>query len=313
MKITKEFLHEYSACVDGLRFVTEYKLIGLEDVEFVNKLIELNKLDWAIWLIIRVMDRKQKLAYTIFAAEQVTGIFEKKYTNDKRPRLAIESAKKVLENDTEENRAAEFPSEQSILNIWQWIEQNFVPKIKRYSDMPDKVKTEFEEFTYQWCKLSSVELFRFVQENYAPKSEYEQLKETLTHCEILLEALKAENEKLKTQLADVTHTCGVLEKRVAEVNAENEVLKQQLDKEHLTIYEKNMKQVRHLFNANYLDSIEQARKEEIKRIKEILRIAWLDFLDDECVSKTEFALINLFYNRLKDKIEPQPSKNKIRD
>jgi len=63
------------------------------------------------------------------------------------------------------------------------------------------------------------------------------------------------------------------------------------------------------FNNGYKKGVEDERA----RIKGILRIARLDFLDDECVSKTEFALINLFYNRLKDKIEPQPSKNKIRD
>ena len=46
----------------------------------------------------------RKLA--IFAAEQVLDIFERRYPDDKRPRQAIEAAKKVLENDTEETRRA---------------------------------------------------------------------------------------------------------------------------------------------------------------------------------------------------------------
>ena len=106
MKVTKEFLHEKSACAEGLKFVFNHKLIGLEDVDFLNKLIEHDKLDWANWLIVRVMGRKQYLAYAIFAAEQVLENFERKYPTDLRPRKAIEAAKKILENDTEENRTA---------------------------------------------------------------------------------------------------------------------------------------------------------------------------------------------------------------
>ena len=41
------------------------------------------------------------------------------------------------------------------------------------------------------------ELWQFIEQNTVPKSEYKELKETLTHCEILLEAIKAENEKLR--------------------------------------------------------------------------------------------------------------------
>ena len=63
------------------------------------------RLDWANWLIVRIMTRPQYLQYAIYSAEQVIGIFEKKYPNDKRPRMAIEAVKKVLKKDTEKNRA----------------------------------------------------------------------------------------------------------------------------------------------------------------------------------------------------------------
>jgi hypothetical protein len=105
MKITSDFLTEKKACSEGFVWVTENKLIGLESVRLLKRLIESNKLDWANWLIVRVMERKQYLAYAIFAAEQVLDTYEKKYPYDKRPRLAIEAAKKVLENDIEKNRA----------------------------------------------------------------------------------------------------------------------------------------------------------------------------------------------------------------
>jgi hypothetical protein len=42
----------------------------------------------------------------IYAAELVIDIYEKQYPNDKRPREAIEAAKKVLEKDTKKNRDA---------------------------------------------------------------------------------------------------------------------------------------------------------------------------------------------------------------
>src|SRR3990167_9038687 len=49
---------------------------------------------------------KDSLSLAIYAAEKVLYIFEKEYPNDKRPREAIEAAKKVLFKDTKKNRAA---------------------------------------------------------------------------------------------------------------------------------------------------------------------------------------------------------------
>jgi len=50
--------------------------------------------------------KKDSVALAIFAAELVIDIFEKEHPNDKRPREAIEAAKKVLKSDTKKNRAA---------------------------------------------------------------------------------------------------------------------------------------------------------------------------------------------------------------
>ena len=50
--------------------------------------------------------KKDSVALSIFSAELVLDNFEKLYPNDDRPRKAIEATKKVLENDTEENRSA---------------------------------------------------------------------------------------------------------------------------------------------------------------------------------------------------------------
>ena len=106
MKITKKFLNEHNACSSGMNWVTENKLIGLEHENFIQKLMESDKFIWANWLIVRLMEKTERVQYAIFAAENVLRIFEKKYTNDDRPRKAIEAAKNYLNNQSEENKMA---------------------------------------------------------------------------------------------------------------------------------------------------------------------------------------------------------------
>lgn len=108
MLITKEWLKEKSACKEGYEWSLKQDGFedGIEVIKFLNTLVEDGHWDWANWVIARTMTRPQYLAYAIFSSEQVIDIFEKKYPKDDRPRKAIEAAKRVLENDTEENRAA---------------------------------------------------------------------------------------------------------------------------------------------------------------------------------------------------------------
>ena len=82
------------------------RLVETEDVNIIKNLMLEKHFDWANWLIVRIMERKQYLSYAIFAAEQVLDIFENKYPDDKRPRLAIEAARKCLTNDSSAARAA---------------------------------------------------------------------------------------------------------------------------------------------------------------------------------------------------------------
>jgi hypothetical protein len=102
--ITKEWLHEKRACAEGYDWFIRQR--ARDEVKVLEHLIKDEKFDWAIWLIVRRMTRKQYLQYAVFAAEQVIDIFEKKYPNDKRPREAITAARKCIEDDTQENRAA---------------------------------------------------------------------------------------------------------------------------------------------------------------------------------------------------------------
>ena len=102
MKLDKKWIAEFSPCQEGVDWLEKQK--ERDGVKVLKKLIKENKLEWANWTIVTIMTRKQYLAYAIFSAEQVIGIYEKEYPEEKRPRLAIEAAKAVMKRDTKRNR-----------------------------------------------------------------------------------------------------------------------------------------------------------------------------------------------------------------
>ena len=106
MKLTEEWLREKSACSEGVKWFLKQK--ETDAVKVLEKLIKEKQLPWANWTIVRVMNYKQRVQYAVFAAEQVIGIYEKKYPDDKRPRQAIEAAKKCIDNPSEENKKAAY-------------------------------------------------------------------------------------------------------------------------------------------------------------------------------------------------------------
>jgi hypothetical protein len=110
MKISIKWLEEINACYDGISWFKKQfkkqKAAEIEGLDVVEKLIDEKRLPWANWLIVRLMTRKQKVQYAVFAAEQVINLFEKKYPDDKRPRKAIEAAKTWISDPSEENRRA---------------------------------------------------------------------------------------------------------------------------------------------------------------------------------------------------------------
>ena len=104
MQITKEWLKEKEACSEGLEWFERQSEADL--YRLIDKLTEERCDDWANWLITRAMSRPQLLQYAISCAELVLPIFEEKYPSDNRPRAAIEAVKKVLLEDSQENRDA---------------------------------------------------------------------------------------------------------------------------------------------------------------------------------------------------------------
>jgi hypothetical protein len=95
MKLTLEILQEKGACEESIeRFGKEYCFT----VEQAIKMMIKEKLyDWCNWLLSKLLSEDDNIRYAIFAAEQVIHIFDKQYPEDKRPRNAIDAAKKYLE------------------------------------------------------------------------------------------------------------------------------------------------------------------------------------------------------------------------
>ena len=106
MKITKRFLDNKDACSEGVELFLQQKKRSIDGVVGIKLLIKLDKLDYANWLIVRLMSYKQYVSYGVYAAEQVIDIFEKKYPDDDRPRKAIEAAKKCIKSPTKKNKNA---------------------------------------------------------------------------------------------------------------------------------------------------------------------------------------------------------------
>jgi len=104
LKITTEYLQSLTACQDGIDWVAKYG--DKEPVAVIRQLVADDKLDWANWLIVRIMDYRKYTSYAVFTALQVIDNFEKLYPDDKRPRQAIEAAQKCIDDPTEENKSA---------------------------------------------------------------------------------------------------------------------------------------------------------------------------------------------------------------
>ena len=106
MRVTKNWLVKHDACSDGMIFVTEHKLIGTDECYFIRQLVKLDKHDWALWLLVRRLDRKDRIRVAVYCAKDVLPIYEAEYSNDDCPRKVIEAAEACVETNTKKNRDA---------------------------------------------------------------------------------------------------------------------------------------------------------------------------------------------------------------
>ena len=103
MLITDEWIAEHKPCRQAIKWWDHTERVA---VKIARALIAESKLDWANWLVTKVLEHHELVEYAIFAAEQALPVFEDKHPHDKRPREAIDAAKRVLEDDTPEKRVA---------------------------------------------------------------------------------------------------------------------------------------------------------------------------------------------------------------
>src|ERR1035437_7035790 len=97
------FTHEHSACQEAVAWIKKSKLTTCAKAWATCK-----RGDWMIWMLREAgkMDKSMAVKIACECAMHVLPIFEKKYSTDKRPRQAIETALAWLENQTEENASA---------------------------------------------------------------------------------------------------------------------------------------------------------------------------------------------------------------
>jgi hypothetical protein len=107
MKITSKKIRALDPCNDGWKWYSK-NASHITDLKKLLRVVDAKNSDWCRWLFTRLMTKKQRIEIAVFSAKQVLDVYERRYPNDKRPRDAINAAKAVLKNDTEENRSAAY-------------------------------------------------------------------------------------------------------------------------------------------------------------------------------------------------------------
>jgi len=107
MKITVRWLEEKGACSEA---ITTFKSQSEKDpIKLIIYMLKSRiHLDWASWLIARILKRNQRIKYAVYAANQVIRLYEIEYPGDSRPGEAIKAAKACVKRNSKIKRAAAY-------------------------------------------------------------------------------------------------------------------------------------------------------------------------------------------------------------
>lgn len=131
MRLDKEWIKKWEPCVEGVKWLKKQDTD--EAIVILKRLIEKEKkYDWANWAIVRCMTYNQYVAYAVYVAEQVIHIYEKENPEDKRPREAIDAAKRCFNNDSKENRSAAAWAESAARAAWAAAKAAMRRRILKY-------------------------------------------------------------------------------------------------------------------------------------------------------------------------------------
>ena len=125
--------HASKNIIDAMGFVN-MECLALVEVKGKSDKSENDKEAWSDMRIVKAWEWKKEdsVALSLFAAELCLKNFEKVFPDDKRPREAIEAARKWLEEPTEANRSAASAAKQKILDqCHDWI----VDRIKQLTEI----------------------------------------------------------------------------------------------------------------------------------------------------------------------------------
>jgi hypothetical protein len=109
MIITLEELAKLNACPGGIKwFCDKYAHKSITFETLISDLLQAGKEIWINWLVTGKLSADNCVKYAIFAAEQVLHLYEDKYPGDKRPRNAIDAAKKYLKDKNDDAARAAY-------------------------------------------------------------------------------------------------------------------------------------------------------------------------------------------------------------
>jgi hypothetical protein len=106
IKITRKWLEERGACQDGKEWCLSHGELTLKELYPI--FLKHGKYEWLSWLMVRLMTKKQKVQFAIYAAELVIGIYEKHNKENKAPRKAIDAAKAYLKRPCKKTKDAAY-------------------------------------------------------------------------------------------------------------------------------------------------------------------------------------------------------------
>jgi hypothetical protein len=105
LRITNEYIANLKPCKNRHdNYLQHYANTDFSVVEFLQ--LDSISYDDKIWVWNKFATISEAVLFGLKCASSVLDIFEARYPNDKRPRLALEAAYTYLKNPTEENKKA---------------------------------------------------------------------------------------------------------------------------------------------------------------------------------------------------------------
>ena len=103
-RITKHWLKKKNPCTDGFKWWCRKYGKSCTVEQFLKDGVDGDEWDYVKWLMPKLMTDTNNRKIAIYSASLVLPIFENEYSDDKRPRNAINAAKRYLKNPTGKNK-----------------------------------------------------------------------------------------------------------------------------------------------------------------------------------------------------------------